>query len=92
MAIRSSCWNSGNEEREDLTRAAADRLLRWVLLSTAVGALVIVGLAIAIADQRGLFLAVGAVYVITSLAAYFALRRSLAREFARRERQEVEES
>jgi hypothetical protein len=74
-----------------LTRAAADRLLRWVLLSTAGGALVIVVLALAIPDQRGLLLAVGAVYVVTSLTAYFTLRRSLARELARRERQGVEE-
>lgn len=73
-----------------MTRAAADRLLRWVLLSTLVGLLVIVVLAVAISDQRGLLLGVGAVYLITSLAAYFTLCRSLAREVARRERQEVE--
>jgi uncharacterized membrane protein YqjE len=73
-----------------MTRAAADRLLRWVLLSTAAGALVIVVLAIAISDQRGLLLAVGAVYVITSLTACFVVRRSLERELARRERQELE--
>ena len=75
-----------------MTRAAADRLLRWVLLSTLVGLLVIVVLSIAISDQRGLLLGVGGIYLITSLAAYFTLRRSLQRELARRERQEVEGS
>jgi uncharacterized membrane protein YqjE len=73
-----------------LTRAAADRLLRWVLLSTVAGLVVIVVLAIAISDQRGQMLGVGAIYLLTSLAAYFTLRRSLERELARREREEVE--
>lgn len=73
-----------------MTRAAADRVLRLVLLSTLVGVVVIVALAIAISDQRGLLLAVGAVYLVTSLAAYFTLRRSLRREVARRERERAE--
>jgi uncharacterized membrane protein YqjE len=62
-----------------------------VLLSTVAGLVVIVVLAIAIADQRALMLGVGGIYLVTSLAAYFTLRRSLEREIARRERQEVEE-
>lgn len=73
-----------------MTRQAADRLLRWVRISTVAGLLVIVVLAIVISDQRGLLLAIGAVYLITSVAAYFSLRRSLAREFARLERQRAE--
>ena len=90
-AIRSSCWNPGHEAGEDLTRAAADRLLRWLRLSTALGVVVLVVLAIAASDQRGLLLAVAGAYLLASLAAYFTLRRSLERELARRERQEVEE-
>jgi O-antigen/teichoic acid export membrane protein len=74
-----------------MTRRAADRLLRLVMLSTLIGVVVIVVLAIVISDQRGLLLLVGAFYLVTSLAAYFTLRRSLAREVARRERQQVEE-
>ncbi len=54
------------------------------------GVLVIVTLAIVISDQRGLLIAVGAVYLITSVAAYFSLRRSLEREVGHRERQEAE--
>jgi uncharacterized membrane protein YqjE len=73
-----------------VTRQAAERLLRLVLLSTLAGVVVIVVLAIVISDQRGLLLLVGAVYVLTSLGAYFSLRRSLNREVARRERQEIE--
>lgn len=74
-----------------MTHEAANRILRWLLLSTVLGVVVIVVLAIAISDQRGLLLLVGAVYLLTSLAAYFTLRRSLARELARQERQRVEE-
>jgi hypothetical protein len=77
--IPSSCWNGPREEGPQLTRATADRLLRWVLLSTLVGVVVIVVLAIAISDQRGLLLAVGAVYLITSLSMYFTIRRNLRR-------------
>lgn len=75
-----------------MTRQAADRLLRWVLISTFFGFVVIIILAIVISDQRGLLLLIGAVYLLTSLAAYFSLRRSLAREFARQERQRAEET
>lgn len=73
-----------------MTRRAADRLLRLLLLSTVIGVVVIVILAIVISDQRGLLLAIGAVYLVTSLAAQFTLRRTLAREVARQERQRVE--
>lgn len=73
-----------------MTRQAADRILRWLLLSTLIGFVVIVVVAIIVSDQRGLLLAVGAAYLVTSLAAYFTLRRSLARELARQERQRSE--
>jgi uncharacterized membrane protein YqjE len=75
-----------------VTRQAADRILRWLLLSTAIGVVVIVIVAIIVSDQRGLLLAVGAVYLVTSLAAYFTLRRSLERELARQDRQRSEEA
>jgi uncharacterized membrane protein YqjE len=75
-----------------VTHEAADRLLRWLLLSTAIGVAVIVVVAIVVSDQRGLLLLVGAVYLLTSLAACFTLRRSLARELARQERQRAEEA
>ena len=74
-----------------MTRQAADRLLRMLLLSTAVGVVVLVVLAIAIPDQRGLFLIVAAVYLLTSLTAQFTLRRALNREVARAERRRSEE-
>lgn len=75
-----------------MTRQVADRVLRWLLLSTLFGVVIIVVLAIAISDQRGLLLLIGAVYLLTSLAAYFTLRRSLSRELARQERQRAEEA
>lgn len=74
-----------------MTRQAADRLLRMLLLSTVIGVVVLVVLALVVPDQRGLFLLIAAVYLVTSLAAQFTLRRSLNREVARRERQRVEE-
>lgn len=73
-----------------MTRQAADRLLRLLMLSTLIGVVVIVVLAIVISDQRGLLLLIAAVYLVTSLAAQFTIRRSLNREVARRERQEIE--
>jgi len=74
-----------------VTRQAADRLLRILLLSTLIGVVAIVVLAIAISDQRGLLLLIAAVYLLTSLAAWFTLRRSLNRELARQERRRIEE-
>ena len=74
-----------------MTRQAADRLLRMLMLSTVIGVVVFVVLAIVISDQRGLLLVIAAVYLVTSLAAQFTLRRSLNREVARQERRRVEE-
>lgn len=74
-----------------MTRQAADRLLRWLLLSTFFGVVVIVVLALVISDQRGLLLLVAGVYLVASLAAQFTLRRSLNREVARQERRRLEE-
>jgi uncharacterized membrane protein YqjE len=74
-----------------MTRQAADRLLRMLLLSTVIGVVVLVVLAIVIPDQRGLLLAIAAVYLVTSLAAQFTVRRTLNREVARQERRRVEE-
>jgi uncharacterized membrane protein YqjE len=66
-----------------MNRKAADRILRMLLLSTLIGVVMIVVAAIVVADHRGLLLAIGAVYLVTSLAAYFTLRRSIERELAR---------
>ena len=74
-----------------MTRQAADRLLRMLMLSTVVGVVVLVVLALVISDQRGLLLVIAGVYLVTSLAAQFTLRRTLNREVARQERQRVEE-
>jgi hypothetical protein len=74
-----SCWNPDREEGADLTREGVERLLRMLRVSMVVGVLAIVVLAIAISDQRGLLLAVGAVYLLTSLSMYFTIRRGLRR-------------
>jgi uncharacterized membrane protein YqjE len=75
-----------------VTRQAADRLLRMLMLSTVGGVVVIVIVALLVPDQRGLFLLIGAVYLVTSLAAWFTVRRSLNREVARQERAQIEDS
>lgn len=73
-----------------MTRQAADRLLRMLTLSTVIGVVVLVVLAIVISDQRGLLLLIAAVYLVTSVVAQLSLRRTLNREVARQERRRVE--
>jgi hypothetical protein len=70
-----------------MTREAADRVLRRLRTSSLAGVGVIIVAAVIVSEQRGLLLAVAAVYLLTSLAAYFTLRRSLARDIARRQRE-----
>lgn len=74
-----------------MTRQAVDRILRMALLSTVIGVVVLVVLAIVISDQRGLLLLIAAVFLVTSIAAQLSLRRTLNRELARQERRQVEE-
>lgn len=73
-----------------MTRAAAERLLRLLRLSTLVGIVVIVIAAVVVAEHRGLLLAVAGVYLLASLAAYFTLRRTIRRELARQQRRQLE--
>jgi uncharacterized membrane protein YqjE len=73
-----------------VNQRAAERILRTLLLSTLIGVVLVVVAAIVVSDHRGVLLLIGAVYLLTSLAAYFTLRRSLERELAR-QRQEPRE-
>ncbi len=73
-----------------MTRAAADRATRGLLASTVFGVILIVVVALIVSEHRGLLLAIGAIYLLTSLGAYFGLRRSLDRALAAQERQQEE--
>jgi hypothetical protein len=69
-----------------MTRKAADKMLRWLAFSTVVGTVIVVVAAIVVTEHRGLLLALGAVYLLTSVGAYIGLRRSLDRAFAEQAR------
>ena len=61
----------------DLLRRQIEATLRFVALSTIVGVVVIGVLAAILADERGVLILVGCVYLITSVVAYLVLRRNL---------------
>jgi hypothetical protein len=73
-----------------MTRQAADRVLRWLAFSTVAGVVLVVIAAIVVSEHRGLLLAIGAIYLLTSVGAYIGLRRSLDRAFAEQARQNHE--
>jgi hypothetical protein len=72
-----------------VTRKGADRVLHALVYSTAIGVAIVVVAAIVVSEHRGLLLAIGAVYLLTSVGAYIGLRHSLDRAFeqARRDRE-----
>jgi hypothetical protein len=61
---------------EAVMRRQIEQTLRFMRLQTAIGLVVIVVLAIILSDIRGVLLLVGFVYVLTSLGAYWCLRRN----------------
>jgi Flp pilus assembly protein TadB len=58
-------------------RRQVEATLRFMALSTLVGLVIIVVLAIAVSSIRGVLILVGVVYLLTSLGAYLYLRRTL---------------
>jgi hypothetical protein len=61
---------------DDPMRRQVEATLRFMALSTIVGLVVIAVLAVILSDQRGLMILVGFVYLLTSLTAYWFLRRN----------------
>ena len=61
--------------REALRRQI-DATLRFMALSTIVGLVIIAILAVVLADIRGVLVLVGFVYLLTSVGAYWYLRRN----------------
>jgi hypothetical protein len=61
---------------DDPMRRQVEATLRFMALSTVVGLVIIAILAVILADQRGVMILVGIVYLVTSVTAYWFLRRS----------------
>ena len=68
---------------EAVLRRQVDATLRFMALSTIVGLVVIAVLAVILADVRGVLILVGIVYLVTSLVAYWYLRRTVMARLAR---------
>jgi hypothetical protein len=62
---------------EAVLRRQIEATLRFMALSTIVGLVIIAILAVVLSDLRGVMILVGFVYLVTSLAAYWYLRRNL---------------
>jgi hypothetical protein len=58
-------------------RRQVEATLRFMALSTIVGLAIIAVLAVVLSGVRGLLILVGIVYLLTSLTAYWYLRRTL---------------
>jgi hypothetical protein len=64
-------------------RRQVDAVLRFMVISTLVGLLIIAVLAVVVSGIRGVLILVGAVYLLTSLGAYLYLRRTLNKRLER---------
>lgn len=64
-------------------RRQIDATLRFMALSTVVGLVIIAILAVILADVRGVLILVGIVYLVTSVTAYWYLRRTFMARLAR---------
>lgn len=67
----------------DLLRRQVEATLRFVALSTVVGVVIIAILAAVLSGERRVLILVGCVYLLTSVVAYFVLRRNLMARLAR---------
>jgi hypothetical protein len=75
-------------ERDDAAASAAMRrqvevTLRFMVVTTMIGLLVIAVLAVFASGIRGVLILVGIVYLLSSLGAYLYLRRTLNQRLAR---------
>jgi hypothetical protein len=69
--------DEGSPVADDPLRRQVETTLRFMATSTVVGIVIIAILAVVLSDVRGVLILVGIVYLITSLAAYWYLRRNL---------------
>jgi uncharacterized membrane protein YqjE len=66
---------SGSSAAEEVLRRQIEQTLRFMALSTLIGLIVIVVIAVAVPSIRGVMILVGIVYLLGSLAARWYLRR-----------------
>jgi uncharacterized membrane protein YqjE len=66
---------SGSSAAEEVLRRQIEQTLRFMALSTLIGLIVIVVIAVAVPSIRGVMILVGIVYLLSSLAARWYLRR-----------------
>jgi hypothetical protein len=70
-------------EATEALRRQVDATLRFMALSTVVGLVIIAILAVAVSSIRGVMILVGFVYLVTSVTAYWYLRRTFKARLAR---------
>jgi hypothetical protein len=70
-------------EADDPLRRQVEVTLRFMATATVVGLVIIAILAVVLADVRGILILVGIVYLLTSLATYWYLRRNLTARLKR---------
>ncbi len=68
---------------QELLRRQLEATLRFMTLSTVVGAVIIAVLAVVLPDVRGVMILVGIVYVVTSVVAQIYLRYHFAARLKR---------
>ncbi len=68
---------------DDPLRRQVEATLRFMALATAIGLVVIAILAVLLSGARGVMILVGIVYLLTSAAAYWYLRRTLSARLKR---------
>jgi ABC-type xylose transport system permease subunit len=69
--------DEGDPVTDDPLRRQVEATLRFMALTTAIGLVIIAILAALLSDIRGVMILVGIVYLLTSAAAYWYLRRTL---------------
>jgi Flp pilus assembly protein TadB len=67
----------GDPAAQEALRRQVEQTLRFMRLSTVIGVVVIAILAVVLSDIRGVMILVGLVYLVTSVTAYWYLRRTL---------------
>jgi hypothetical protein len=68
---------------QELLRRQVEATLRFMTLSTVVGAVIIAILAVVLSDIRGVLILVGIVYIVTSVVAQIYIRRNFAARLKR---------
>jgi ABC-type bacteriocin/lantibiotic exporter with double-glycine peptidase domain len=69
--------DEGSPVADDPVRRQIEATLRFMALTTVAGVVIIAILAVVLSGARGVLILVGLVYLVTSVTAYWYLRRTL---------------